>query len=300
MAGGWLPPGRTAPNATEGAAAEPAADALLGAGPDVDVGDEPDSFPPASRRRHAAERRGRSVREGAATGSLGLPVVLVVAALGVGLLVLLLGGRGGAADGLLLAPTAAPTLTSTAPGAATTEERPPEAGTGVTAPAAGAVPGEPSATRPAAGVTVHVVGAVLSPGLVELPAGARVADALDAAGGAAAEADLARVNLARPLLDGEQVLVPLPGEVLQGAPTATGVGAGSGAAAGAPAAAGPVDLNTAGVQELDTLPGVGPVLAQRIVDWRTDVGPFASVADLTQVSGIGDALVAGLEGVATV
>lgn len=313
MTGGWLPPERTSPTVAGTTPAADVADADAGADVGLGLHDEPDPFPPGSRRRHAADRRERSARDATAAGSLGLPVALVVAAVGVGLLVLLLGGRGGADDGLLLAATGGPAPPSTAQtgpaGTPVAAGGPPaDAGPVATAPAPGAAPAQvvapaqPSAPQQATGVTVHVVGAVLAPGLVELPAGARVADALEAAGGAAADADLARVNLARPLLDGEQVLVPVPGEVLEGAPAAAPAGGGAGrpAAAGVPAAGGPVDLNTAGVEELDTLPGVGPVLAQRIVDWRTDVGPFASVADLTAVSGIGEALVAGLEGVATV
>lgn len=131
-------------------------------------------------------------------------------------------------------------------------------------------------------VVVHVVGQVLQPGLVRLPAGSRLADALDAAGGATPEADLAAVNLARVLTDGEQVVVPRPGEQLAGA-----VDAGQ-------SDPGAIDLNTAGTGELDTLPGVGPVIAQRIVDWRTDHGGFSSVEELGEVSGIGPSLLAGV------
>ena len=239
-------------------------------------------------------------------GAIRVPVALVVAAVVVGLVVLLAGGRDGADHGLLLAATATPSPASVAaPGGPGTVVAPSSA-------AAASVPVAPAAAEPsgstseppATGVTVHVVGAVEAPGLVELPAAARVADALEAAGGPAADADLARVNLARPLIDGEQVFVPRPGEVLQGAPAVLPPGsAGQGPANDAGptgTAPEPVDLNTAGVAELDTLPGVGPVLAQRIVAWRTEVGPFTTVEDLTAVSGIGDALVAGLVGVATV
>jgi competence protein ComEA len=131
-------------------------------------------------------------------------------------------------------------------------------------------------------VVVHVVGQVMAPGLVHLPAGSRLADALDAAGGATPEADLAAVNLARVLTDGEQIVVPRPGEQLAGA-----------ADTGRPDP-GAIDLNAAGTGELDTLPGVGPVIAQRIVDWRTDHGGFSSVEELGEVSGIGPSLLDGV------
>ncbi len=151
---------------------------------------------------------------------------------------------------------------------------------------------------------VHVDGAVRSPGVVELPAGARVGDAVAAAGGATDEADTRLVNLARPLTDGELVVVPRPGEVV----AAPGV-AGSTADGGAPApgvgsgtrAPGDlVDLNTADVAALDTLPGIGPVLAERIVTWRTESGPFLGVDDLTSVSGIGPAVMADIRDLVTV
>ncbi|WP_201292819.1 ComEA family DNA-binding protein, partial [Cellulomonas citrea] len=123
-------------------------------------------------------------------------------------------------------------------------------------------------------VVVHVVGAVATPGVVRLPAGARVLDALAAAGGSTPDADLSAVNLARELVDGEQVVVPRPGEV----PAAIGASAtGDGAL---------VDVNTATPAQLDELPGVGPVLAQRIVDGR----PYRTVEDLDGVEGIGPSL----------
>ncbi len=138
----------------------------------------------------------------------------------------------------------------------------------------------------AAEVVVHVVGEVRRPGVRHLPAGSRVADAVAAAGGATARADLAGVNLARVLTDGEQLRVPRPGEPVQvpvAEPSAGAPGAG---------AAATVALNTADVAALDTLPGIGPVLAQRIVDWRTEHGRFTSVDELAEVSGIGEKLLA--------
>jgi competence protein ComEA len=140
------------------------------------------------------------------------------------------------------------------------------------------------------------VGQVRTPGLVELPAGSRVGDALHAAGGATDAADLSVVNLARVLVDGEQVVVPAPGEV--SAATAR-----PGTAPGAPGTASEaavVDLNTAGLAELDALPGIGPVLAQRILDWRTDNGAFRDVAELGEVAGIGETLLGRLRPMVTV
>jgi len=129
------------------------------------------------------------------------------------------------------------------------------------------------------GVVVHVAGAVASPGVVRLAAGSRVLDALTAAGGAAPDADLTLLNLARVLVDGEQVLVSRPGDV----PAAAAVPAGTPDAA-APGT--PVDLNTADAAALDALPGIGPVLAQRIVEHRSE-RPFGSVDELADVRGIG-------------
>ncbi len=135
---------------------------------------------------------------------------------------------------------------------------------------------------------VHVLGAVTRPGLVELAAGARVVDAVAAAGGFTAEADPAGVNLARPVVDGEQLVVLAIGQV---PPPAAGGGAPGGNAA---ASDGVVHLNTADVAALDTLPRIGPALAQRIIDWREANGPFTSVDQLLEVAGIGDAVFSGL------
>ena len=137
-------------------------------------------------------------------------------------------------------------------------------------------------------IVVAVVGQVVSPGLVTLPAGSRVADALAAAGGLLTEADPAAVNAAAVLADGQQVAVGVPG--------VGGAAAGSGEAGGG----GLVDLNTAAVPDLDALPGIGPVLAQRIVDHRSEHGPFASVEQLDDVSGIGPSLYAQIAPLVTV
>ena len=165
-----------------------------------------------------------------------------------------------------------------------------------TVPPAFASPGANGLPTAAGVLLVHVVGQVRRPGVVRLPPGARVQDALQAAGGSTPSADLAHLNLARPVADGEQIVVPKPGESL----TSGGVpGAGGGmpnsagqGSAGAGSAGGLIDLNTADVSALDSLPGVGPVIAQRILDWRTQHGRFSSVDELGEVSGIGDKLMA--------
>ncbi|GHE13551.1 ComEA family DNA-binding protein [Klenkia taihuensis] len=140
---------------------------------------------------------------------------------------------------------------------------------------------------PADVVVVAVVGQVASPGLVTLPAGSRVADALAAAGGLLPGTDPATVNAAALLVDGQQVAVGVPG-------------AAPGAAAGGPAPGGLVDLNTAALADLDALPGIGPVLAQRILDHRAQHGPFGSVQELDDVSGIGPSLFAEVSPLVTV
>jgi competence protein ComEA len=150
---------------------------------------------------------------------------------------------------------------------------------------AGAATAEPARQTSAlrveerARLVVHVVGAVRSPGLYRLAYGARVADAVERAGGATPRADLTLVNLAAPVSDGQQVVVP------QRAPPTTAAG-GEGGAAGA---ARPLHLNSATVEQLDELPGIGPVTAQKIVDFRTAHGAFTSVDDLDAIPGIGPA-----------
>lgn len=149
-------------------------------------------------------------------------------------------------------------------------------------------------------VVVHVVGQVRRPGLQRLPPGSRVADAVTAAGGATAKADLSRLNLARLLVDGEQVRVPAPGDPVDPtAPAGPGGGGGTSTASGTGTSGARVSLNTADLAGLDTLPGVGPVLAQRILDWRAAHGRFASVDELGEVSGIGEKLLAQLSPLVT-
>ena len=151
-------------------------------------------------------------------------------------------------------------------------------------------PGPTPTPAPASvqGLVVHVVGRVAHPGVVTLAAGARVADAVEAAGGLRRDADVTHVNLARPVADGEQILVPRRGED----PPAP--------SPGTSAAPGKVDLNVADVATLDALPGIGPVLAQRIVDHREQHGPFPDVASLSDVPGIGPALERRLADLVTV
>jgi comEA protein len=164
-------------------------------------------------------------------------------------------------------------------------------------PSGGAASAVPATT--AQGLTVHVVGQVRHPGVLRLPAGSRVTDAIERAGGATAHADLSAINLARPLVDGEQVRVPKPGEAVP-PPGAAGPGGADGGTSGASAGRGLVNLNTASQADLEELPGVGPVLAQRILDWRTEHGRFTTVDELGEVSGIGEKTFAQLQPKVTV
>lgn len=155
------------------------------------------------------------------------------------------------------------------------------------------VPGpRTSATPTPEALIVHVAGWVRHPGVYELRVGDRVVDALQAAGGPRQGAYLDALNLAAPLSDGQQVLVPraVPG----------GAGPIGGTGPGPPGAPAKVNINTASPTELDTLPGVGEVIAQRIIDHRTEHGPFTSVDDLLDVSGIGEVTLEELRDLVTV
>jgi competence protein ComEA len=191
-------------------------------------------------------------------------LAIVVAAVGVRYLVLPRSASGGTAPALVLS-AASPS------------------------PQASADAGEP------AELLVYVCGAVRRPGVVRLPAGARVADALELAGGPTGKAELSAVNLAAKVGDGQQIVVPEraasgASAAVPTAPTA----AGSTAAPGAPGGA-LVNLNTASLEELETLSGVGPSTAQKIVDYRTANGGFTSIEQLMDVPGIGDAKYAAVK-----
>ncbi|MDQ0801107.1 helix-hairpin-helix domain-containing protein [Arthrobacter sp. SLBN-112] len=151
-------------------------------------------------------------------------------------------------------------------------------------------------------VVVHVAGAVANPGVIRLRQGSRVDDAIAAAGGPVAEADVNRLNLALVIEDGQKIHVPRIGEppsTHSGTAGADGSDT-TGEAAGPGQSGGKINLNTAGVAELDTLPKVGPVLAQRIVDWRKEHGPFKSAEELDAVDGVGPKMLESLLPLVTV
>jgi competence protein ComEA len=181
-----------------------------------------------------------------------------------------------------------------ASGASSSGTDQPIAGGTVTEPQA---PGLPGAGDPAKApaVIVHVAGAVRKPGIVRVAAGARVFEALKKAGGALPRAELAGVNLAAPVQDGSQIWVPAEGEA--GAP---GMGGPAGSASHGELSQAPVNLNTADAAELETLPRVGPVLAARIIEWRTAHGKFSRPEDIDAVSGIGPAMLESLLPLVTV
>lgn len=159
-----------------------------------------------------------------------------------------------------------------------------------------------SGDSPPGTIIVHVAGAVLRAGIVELPEGSRLHEAIAAAGGSATDADPDQLNLAAVLEDGQKVLVPRQGETAPaGGPAGGGAAVGDTSARGSPTdgdgsppVAGKINLNTAGPDELAALPRVGPVLAQRIVDWRVQHGKFQRVEELDAVDGIGPKLLAVL------
>lgn len=224
---------------------------------------------------------------------VGAAIVLLLAALGVTVAVTAIGQVSHSVR--VPANPGGEALSADAPGSAAGES-----------PGAGS-PADPSASPEptgATGVFVHVLGAVARPGLFEVHQGARVVDVVAAAGGLLPTADETGLNLARLVSDGEQLYVPAQGEVGSGPPAAAQ--AGPGGAAGAPGAAGTggavpkVNLNTATMADLDTLPRIGPAMAQRILDYRAAEGRFASVEDLRNVTGIGDKTFAALKDLITV
>ena len=143
-------------------------------------------------------------------------------------------------------------------------------------------------------IVVSVGGRVKHPGLVYLPPGSRVADAIAAAGGVLPDTDLSFTNLARKVSDGELILIGV-----QAPPGVAADPTGGDSAAPGGSTAGSVDLNTASLAQLETLPGIGPALAQRILDYRTSHGSFHSVNDLQNVSGIGPAKFAAIKDLVT-
>lgn len=259
-------------------------------------GEHPSPLPRATQPPTAGER-GRHARRraGVATGwvedrlpstlqgrvrvgASQLTVVAVMAAVGLGLLAW---WSVRAADpGDLVA---ARSFTDTAPTALASNLPSPSA---EAVPPAPPVAGSASAAAPAGELVVDVAGKVRRPGIVSLPAGSRVVDAIEEAGGARRGVSLTGLNLARLLVDGEQVLVGV-GAVPGVAPEAA---AAPGASPGTPM----VNLNTADADQLDTLPGVGPVTAAAILQWRAEHGAFSAVEELLEVSGIGDATLADL------
>jgi competence protein ComEA len=139
--------------------------------------------------------------------------------------------------------------------------------------------GPPAADGNAPKMYVHVAGAVRRPGLVQVPPGSRVAEALARAGGPARKADLTGVNLAAQLEDGQQVVVPVAGAVPAASPTTPGAAAASGARP---------SLGSATLEQLDEIDGIGPTLAERIIEYRTENGGFGSLDELQEVDGIGE------------
>lgn len=253
-------------------------------GPAVQWGLRPGWTPPEPAGRHREEPAGRPLwRVGWRAGLL---LTLLV-----GVIVTFAGAWSITQRGGSVVVEPAPAGLATTVAAPTSDQKRP-----ASAPPSPTGTGTPAGPTTPTQLVVHVVGAVNEPGIVTLAPGARVQDALDAAGGPLPEADLGRVNLARLVTDGEQIPVPLPGETLTPAtdpasgPAQPPAGGGAGSTAGAATAV--VNINTATAAELDTLPGIGPVLAERIVAWRTENGPFLTVDDLGEVSGIGDKVLA--------
>ncbi len=210
---------------------------------------------------------------------VGAAVVLLLLALVVAVIVSAVGQQAGQR-------TVGSRAVSISPGSSATFE-PFDAGAGE-----GGAPGQATATDAGVIIFVHVLGAVARPGLFQLHDGDRVMDAIAAAGGRTAEADPAGVNLARLLSDGEQFYVPRQGEVPPELPATAGGSANGGSAnggsGGANAKAPKVNLNTATVADLDSLPRIGPTMAQRILDYRAKTGRFTSIDGLRDVAGIGD------------
>jgi competence protein ComEA len=261
----------------------------LGADPDSDApvdSDSSDSKPNGDEDQNsllprwlpdASEHRGWVARVRADPGRAGAIALAVVAALAVLVTVF-----------TMLRDRPAPVMSA---------KLPPVERAASASPRSSATPGSGQPAGPDRPVVVSVVGLVKTPGLVTLAPGARIADALQAAGGAVDGADTVGLNMARPLGDGEQIVVGIAPR--SGQPTVLGSSVSSGSAPAAPSgspsgttkpkAGEAIDLNTATVEQLDTLPGVGPVTAAAIVAWRQNHGKFTSVDQLADVDGIGPA-----------
>jgi competence protein ComEA len=178
-------------------------------------------------------------------------------------------------------------------------QQPASAAASAGVPAASGSPDGASAVRiarpPAQGAIVHVAGAVRHPGVYKLAAGARVQDAVQRAGGARHGADVNAINLAAKVVDGQQVVVPSRVAGAAAVAPAAETGASASAAAGGAASGPPISLNSATADQLDTLDGIGPATAAKIIAWRTQHGGFRSVADLGQVPGIGPKKLAAIK-----
>lgn len=253
--------------------------------PVTDPDPDPDRRTDPESRLDPGSRLDPDLHPGASPGRR-VPARVVTAALSAGALVtaaLLIRGvlsDAGAAVEVVPVATGAPVISAVG--------TPPVGGQATGAPAGGAaaggVPGAAAGAAAGSRVVVHVVGRVRRQGVVTLSPGARVAEAIAAAGGAASGAAPNRVNLARPLVDGEQVVVPGPRDALTPAGV-TGAAGGGTAAPGAPA--GQLDLNAATQTQLEELPGIGPVTAAAIIAWRSRHQRFSRVEELAEVDGIG-------------
>jgi competence protein ComEA len=211
---------------------------------------------------------------------------VVAALLGAAAIVALVRGGGEPAPRVRLDPPAAAPGRTAAEDAGATHSGAPTAD-GARAAGATAAGGSAPAGSGGEGAWVHIAGAVRRPGVYLVPPRARVTAAVEAAGGPARRADLAGVNLAARVVDGQQVVVPARGRASAGAAGAGAAGAGRATAAWSGAGAAPISLSTATQPELETLPGIGPALAGRIVGYRERHGGFRSVDELSQVEGIG-------------
>lgn len=213
-----------------------------------------------ARGRHAAALTGPRLWRSWTPGAARAAALVLVVALGL-LAWWWWQGRARPVDEIAVIDQAAPTMTATA----------------------GAVPG-------AALLTVHVVGQVRNPGVVEVPQGSRVVDAIEAAGGLRDDRMRIEVNLARLVIDGERIEVRRQSAVHRSAS----------AGSSATASDGPINVNSADAGTLDSLPGIGPVLAERIITWREENGPFPNIEVLGEVSGIGPTLLERLRPLVTV